>query len=254
MLIGNLKVYGIIYKITNLINNKVYIGQTSIGFEKRYHSNLQKYTHNKHLKSAISKYGINNFLISNIDVAFSKEELSIKEKMWIQLYKSYSEGYNYTLGGEGISGLPREMHGMYGTHRIGDLNPFYGMKHTKLTKLKISHCASLRIGILNPNYGNGDRIKGTNNPMYGISPQERMDEETYKHWREKKLLATQGKNNPNSKSVINITTGEIFDYIKDAIKVYGEIAISACCRGKVKTAGKCKWAYHKEYIKLTPTI
>ena len=46
MKIGNLEVYGVIYKITNKINRKIYIGQTIEGFKKRYKNNLKKYTHN----------------------------------------------------------------------------------------------------------------------------------------------------------------------------------------------------------------
>ena len=78
--IGNLEVYGVIYKIENKINHKVYIGQTVQGFDKRYAGELAKYTCSKHLKSSIQKYGIDNFDICKIfDIAFSRKELDIKE-------------------------------------------------------------------------------------------------------------------------------------------------------------------------------
>lgn len=251
MKIGNLEVYGVIYKITNKIDNKSYIGQTTVGFEKRYHNNVLKYTHNRHLKSAIKKYGINNFIFNNcVDIAFSEIELNIKEKVWINLYDCYSVGYNLTMGGEGVKGLPKELHGMYGVHRYNKDNPFYGKKHTEKVKKVIGESMSKRVGELNPNYGNGNKIAGKNNPMYGISPKDRMDKKTYNQWLEKKKELSTGINNPNAKKIINLTTGEIFDYIKDAIKVYGEIAISACCRGKCKTAGKCKWMYYKDYLDM----
>ena len=53
MKIGNLEVYGIIYKIENLVNGKVYIGQTIQGFDKRYSENginsVEKvYNHHNH--------------------------------------------------------------------------------------------------------------------------------------------------------------------------------------------------------------
>lgn len=52
MKIGNLEVYGVIYKITNKVNNKVYIGQTVLGFKKRYgNTNWWDKTHNEHLKT-----------------------------------------------------------------------------------------------------------------------------------------------------------------------------------------------------------
>lgn len=100
-----LEVCGIIYKITNKINGKVYIGQTTQegGFDRRYYYDLGKNTHNDHLKTSIEKYGIDNFYINKeFDVAFSREELNIKEEMWISIYNATNRnyGYNYESGGK----------------------------------------------------------------------------------------------------------------------------------------------------------
>lgn len=103
MKIGNIEIYGVIYKIKNNINNKIYIGQTVDGFDKRYKNNLYKYTHNSHLKNSIDKYGIKNFEITKeLDIAFSEDELNIKEQTWISFYKTndIAFGYNKTLGGD----------------------------------------------------------------------------------------------------------------------------------------------------------
>lgn len=116
MKIGNLEVYGIIYKIENLVNGKVYIGQTTQGFNKRYnrsgkdiervyktHKKCEKSNirHNHHLLKSIEKYGFDNFKVDKIiDYAFSEYELDIKEKCWIQYYDSFYNGYNMTLGGD----------------------------------------------------------------------------------------------------------------------------------------------------------
>ena len=116
MKIGNLEVYGIIYKIENLVNGKVYIGQTTQGFNKRYnrfgkniervynfHKKCEKTNmrHNHHLLQSIEKYGFDNFKVDKIiDYAFSEYELDIKEKCWIQYYDSFYNGYNMTLGGD----------------------------------------------------------------------------------------------------------------------------------------------------------
>lgn len=122
MKIGNLNVYGIIYKITNKINKKVYIGQTTseYGFSGRYsckgkgvervynqHKLMKEksYEYNKHLLNSIEKYGFENFSVCEIfDVAFSKYELDIKEQCWIMIYDSYKNGYNQNMGGNGNKG------------------------------------------------------------------------------------------------------------------------------------------------------
>ena len=96
-------VYGYIYKIENLINGKVYIGKTTKTFNERYKYNLEKNTHNNHLKNSIKKYGIDNFCINEeFDKALTKEELNEKEKYWIEHYKSNDEkyGYNILSGGD----------------------------------------------------------------------------------------------------------------------------------------------------------
>lgn len=110
MKIGNLEVYGVIYKVTNKINNKVYIGQTVQGFRRRYHrkgnnsvEKLYNSTENEHLKYSIRKYGIDNFYINEcFDVAFSLKELNIKEELWIKHYNSTNrdKGYNIMNGGD----------------------------------------------------------------------------------------------------------------------------------------------------------
>ena len=109
-----MNIYGTIYKIENLVNGKVYIGQTTVGFDRRYgniskrmspiekvyHYHINKNYCNKHLLSSIEKYGFENFKVYKIiDVAFSKQELDIKEQVYINLYNSIKNGYNIKEGG-----------------------------------------------------------------------------------------------------------------------------------------------------------
>lgn len=105
MKIGNMEVYGVIYKIQNNIDGKVYIGQTTYGFNKRY--SLGQWwvkTHNNYLKNSAKYYGHNNFIVNEfLDVAFSKEELNLKEKMWISYYKSSNKKYGYNMNSGGDS-------------------------------------------------------------------------------------------------------------------------------------------------------
>lgn len=97
-----------IYKITNQINNKVYIGKTTESIEERWrhHKNdafspihSEKMKH-RPLYAAIRKYGIENFIIEPIEEC-SLEELNQKECYWIEYYHSFQDGYNVTCGGDG---------------------------------------------------------------------------------------------------------------------------------------------------------
>lgn len=93
----------IIYKITNLLNGKVYVGQTT----KELRVRLYNHRNNKRslISKALNKYGEDNFKIEIIDTATSKEDLDEKEMYWIQFYNCIApKGYNLTLGGEGTVG------------------------------------------------------------------------------------------------------------------------------------------------------
>ena len=102
-----------------------------------------------------------------------------------------------------------------------------------LTEEEIKEKIEIAIKVLdnngenNPNYGNGDKIKGSNNP--------------------------------NAKAVINLTTMKIFDTIKEGAKYYGikdKGGITQCCRGRQKSCGKLEdgtklvWMYYKDYLAL----
>lgn len=96
--------YGIIYKATNKINGKIYIGQTIKTLEERIYmhyyraDNSLEITHT-HFINAIRKYGKNNFSWEIIDTAETQEELDKKEIKWIQKYNSIKNGYNIQKGG-----------------------------------------------------------------------------------------------------------------------------------------------------------
>ena len=88
-----------IYKITNIQNNKVYIGQTIRPIEQRFKRHINDALNNildTHFARAIRKYGKENFIIEQIDIAQTQEELNQKEQYWIQYYNSVNEGYNET--------------------------------------------------------------------------------------------------------------------------------------------------------------
>ena len=93
---------GYIYKITNTLNDKVYIGQTIKTVQKRcteHKNNSNKeYFSQIVLYKAFNKYGIENFICEEIEEV-PNDKLDEREKYWIEYYDSYFNGYNSTLGG-----------------------------------------------------------------------------------------------------------------------------------------------------------
>lgn len=88
-----------IYKITNTINNKIYIGQT-VGIKRRFnnHKNNKKSV----ISMAINKYGINNFTFEIIDKAETVKESDTLEIKYINQFNTISpNGYNIANGGRG---------------------------------------------------------------------------------------------------------------------------------------------------------
>ena len=95
-----------IYKITNLINNKIYIGKTIRNIQERWNEHVSRALNsedNTHLHNAIKKYGKENFTIEVIDSTEDYEKLNELEIYYIELYGSTDPtiGYNLTNGGEG---------------------------------------------------------------------------------------------------------------------------------------------------------
>ena len=96
-----------IYKISNTINDKLYIGVTTRAIEERFqeHKSRIEERNSIHLYQAMEKYGRDKFQIELICTANSREEMFEKEKYYIQYYNSYNNGYNMTLSGEGVKTL-----------------------------------------------------------------------------------------------------------------------------------------------------
>lgn len=130
-----------VYKITNNITNKSYIGKTTIGYLKRFNKhkfNAEKGV-NRRLYDSMRYHGIDNFTVTLEFTASTIEELNLKEIELISKFNTIMpNGYNMTIGGDGGNTLSnwseekkKELYKQQALKRIG-------FKHSKETKEKIS--------------------------------------------------------------------------------------------------------------------
>jgi len=99
-----------IYRVFNAITNKSYIGKTEKSFRERLNSHIKtlnsKTHHNKHLQTSFNNQG--EYFCFEIIESFdnnSDVDLNSLEMYYIREYDSYKNGYNQTLGGEGLLGV-----------------------------------------------------------------------------------------------------------------------------------------------------
>lgn len=270
---------GVIYKVTNISNEKVYIGQTTKDLEERKRNHLRS-SHNSSPKylfhKALKKYGELSFLWEVIDIGYNKDDLNAKEKWWISYYNSLAcnNGYNLSDGGSNNSnpyaGKTKEeikiskdkwketllSHGGFFKER----NPFYGRHHSQETKKLLSEQRKNiplplktreKIGksqknkkvssVTKKKISNSlkGRYKGKDSPNYG----------THKSLEERKLISerSQGEKNNSAKKVLCIETNEIFTYMGlGAEKIYGDKKFYWCITRSIKQGKKIKqysWQY-----------
>lgn len=130
-----------IYGIKNIINNKIYIGQTRESFIKRYwhHRCLLNNNHhdNPHLQNAWNKYGSDNFIFIVIEVVKDSSLIDDLEIQYISYYKRKNLSYNILNGGQGKIGVPNPPETC---KRIGEINRkrILGSKLSEETKRKMS--------------------------------------------------------------------------------------------------------------------
>lgn len=89
-----------IYKITNIINGKCYIGQSK-DIERRFAQHISESKRKRRhtaLYNAFEKYGIDNFRFEVIEECCI-DELDEKEIFWVQYFGGFRNGYNLTIGG-----------------------------------------------------------------------------------------------------------------------------------------------------------
>lgn len=218
-----------VYKHTNKINGKVYIGITSRKPEERWENGNGYY--GQPFYNAISKYGWDNFTHDILFEGLTEKEAKAKEIELIELYNSSKTeyGYNASKGGESAN----------------------GMKHSEETKRRISNSLKGRESPAKGKHWSEEskkKISGENSSWFGRKHTEetkekmrnayqyRITDETRKRMSKNRKGKLSGKDNPHSKKVICINTGKIYDTIKSASEDTGanQSKISDVCRGARK--------------------
>jgi group I intron endonuclease len=255
----------IIYKVTNKINGKAYIGQTVFSLKNRKNRHVSETLNRKdniYFHKAIRKYGSENFDWKILQKCDTIEELNKLEIHYIELYDTFNNGYNLTKGGKGAVGYvpSRETRKKISEFRTGmnfseetkrkisegnkgKKHPMWGKKHPEETKQKISEALKGRKhpmygkrGKGSVNYGRkhskdsklkmSESTRGKKHPMYGKT----HSEETKKKMSEAKKNIYIGKNNPNARPVI--INNEHFDTRKEAAKYLN--VVPATVRNRIK--------------------
>jgi len=132
----------IIYKTTNLVNGKQYIGRDS-------HNNPNYLGSGPLLKKAIKKYGKENFKKEVIEECSSFEQMVEREEYWLNYYEVGNNPMFYNLQNSGK-----------GVRLIGEKNPMFGKKHSDESKKKISEERKGKsFGEKNPMFGKEHSIE-----------------------------------------------------------------------------------------------
>lgn len=126
-----------IYKITNQINGKIYVGQTWQAPLVRFKAHCKPHKDNLYFNRAIQKYGKENFFLETICYAIDRKDADFWESHFIIKFdsKNRDKGYNLTDGGR-----KRTTHGYRHTDASKDIlrSIRLGSKHTDETKMQMS--------------------------------------------------------------------------------------------------------------------
>ena len=193
---------GIIYKVTNQENGKIYIGQTIQTLNERknkhyYKARQEEYT--THFINALRKYPEEVFIWEIIDEAETKKALDEKEKYWIAYYNSIEKGYNTKDGGQTIVVTDKFL------KQCGSY-PFYAfdLKGNKLGEFLNQREFSRQYGV-----SKGDIYRMLHNQTYYCNGVICIDKETFTEKRLQECIRhAQMKTTPFIAR--NIETGEVF--------------------------------------------
>lgn len=153
---------GGIYKITNMINNKFYIGSTTDFIRRKKQHFNKKCRYISLLKNALCKYGKENFKFEIIEEIIEKDLLFSREQYWLDFYKSYERDIGYNIckiaqgGGHGskentekalktkrIKGYNKETYPAISESKKGNKNPMFGINGLKSPRCKKLYCYNM---------------------------------------------------------------------------------------------------------------
>ena len=261
----------IIYKITNLINNKIYIGQTTQPLNCRWNDHCHSKRKNNAITNAIRKYGKDNFSIEVLATVYKTDDLNRLEKFYIEEFNSLApKGYNLKTGGQDHNRYTDESKKKMSSARIGTTMPIDVRK-----KISKTHKQRFKDNPLLSQQRSEMVKKAWTDPQYRINKSIKQKE----YWSDdinRKRHSAIGKQlvsdpeylkkvsngvkkaqqrpevkqrmeqfyKTKCKKVIN-DLQEIFDSIKDAAEAYGiqSSSITKQIQGEYKTAGKRTWKY-----------
>ena len=242
---------GYIYKIINIKNQKIYIGQTTkqrstdrFSQHKYLAFHPQQEKSISYLHRAMKSDGIDNFKFEIIEQV-NNLLLDEREKYWIKQYNSLiPNGYNLTIGGQGTPGFSRPQSQEERNKKGNSVKKYY-QNHPQAREKVSQRTKELwkdpeyREKVINSNkkfyQQHPDMFKGENNPMYGKHHTEEALEKIKAHAATRKLKIAQ-----LNKDTLEII--QIFNGIKDAEKALnvGHVWLSKACR-QDKIAYCFKW-------------
>ena len=235
-------VYGYVYKITNNINGKIYVGATTHSIMQRWREHINTaYGNSKDNKSlfkkAIRKYGKENFTVEMIKRCYGKNELNNSEIEWIEkmnsfAFKDNSNGYNSTIGGMGIIGYSNN-------------TPVCKIDIVKGKVIEIFNSireAEVNIGVRICTIDKKNHTSGGYYYMYKKDVDKYSEEEliTYVHSRFDYLLYQLDENG----KIINIYK-DVAD-LKKKTNVSNVGNIVSCCLGSRRLFHNYQWCYQKD--------
>lgn len=151
---------GCIYRITNTINQKIYIGR-SVDFQKRKNRHLSSMRRNKqdnpYLQNAFNKYGEEAFVFEIVEDNVADDKLVEREQYWLDTTKSYEPEIGYNINALSTDGaLPGKLNHFYGKHHTDEAKAktgasaqghkrWLGKHHTQETKDKMSEIHAYKV-------------------------------------------------------------------------------------------------------------